>query len=177
MSFTSVMLERDSQTPGLSQQAVSLPRGAFPARCPHLNRGKREHGHFGIQQGEAHVPLSPNPTAWTHLVWSFSGASSPLPEQEPCSGASGSNRGGAQGHPLSQCPPCWAQGHPCQCLGTWLRGRESCISIPSWHQLCLSLPSPFCSRHRSLPGRQLPADSCPSISGPDGSPEKDVLLG
>lgn len=76
MSFTSVMLGRDSQTPGLSQ-AVSLPRGAFPARCPHLNCSKRERGHLGIWQGEAHVPCPQNPTAWAHLVWSFSGASSP----------------------------------------------------------------------------------------------------
>lgn len=46
---------RDSQSPAVSQ-AVSLPGGASPARCPHLNRGKRERGRSGTRRGEAPVP-------------------------------------------------------------------------------------------------------------------------
>lgn len=100
----------------------------------------------------------------------------PCPSRSPgfysrtCSGPPGSTRGEGQGHPLSHCPPCWAQGQPCQLLGTWQRGWESSISIPSWHQPCLSLPAPFCSGIAPCRADSCLPDSCPSISTPDGSP-------
>lgn len=145
MSFTSVMMERDSQTPGFAQAAQRcLPSTVSPPE-PH----KRERGHSGVQQGEAHVPVPKIPWlghTWFDPFWSIL---SPTPAGPlgftagPAWEHLGAAEQGARDTP-EPVPPLPGSGTALLPPGDVAARPGSSISIPSWHQLCLSLPAPFC---------------------------------
>lgn len=82
MSFTSVMLERDSQTPGLAQ-AASLPRGAFPARCPHLNHTNGSVGTQGFSRLRHPYPAPKIPRLGHAWLGPFLEHRLPCPSRSP----------------------------------------------------------------------------------------------
>lgn len=108
--------------------------------------------------------LSPNPVSWTHLVGSFSGASSPKLGpclsrnlgfcSGTCSGTSGGGTEmGLRDTPVSQCPPLLAAGHRDDPASAWKRGckaEREALAFPVGTSSAFPFPAPFCSESALL---------------------------